>query len=292
MKKNPIIGCMRWGKWGANFDTNQYYKLINQCIDLGLNKFDHADIYGDYTTEADFGNALKNNFSLRNKIEIITKTGIQMVCNDNPMHSIKSYNTSKAHIIQSVEQSLKNFNTDYLDELLIHRPDILMNPLEIAEVATTLIKSGKIKRFGVSNFNLPKLAILQNYINLHSHQIEINTLHTESFTNGMLDFALQHKIEIQAWSPINVKLFTLFKEPNFASNQLILQAIQKLSLKYNCTDSQILVAFLYTHPVNIAPVIGTTQFERIMEANNAMQINLSSEDFYVIYAACIGKDVD
>ena len=125
-----------------------------------------------------------------------------MVCSNKPMHSIKSYNTSKAHIIQSVEQSLKNFNTDYLDELLIHRPDILMNPLEIAEVATTLIKSGKIKRFGVSNFNLPKLAILQNYINLHSHQIEINTLHTESFTNGMLDFAFSIKLKFKPGLPL------------------------------------------------------------------------------------------
>ncbi|MCX8481873.1 MAG: aldo/keto reductase [Sediminibacterium sp.] len=292
MKKNPIIGCMRWGKWGANFDTNQYYKLINQCIELGINKFDHADIYGDYTTEADFGNALKNNTGLRSKIEIITKTGIQLVCNNKPMHTIKSYNTTKSHIIQSVEQSLKNFNTDYIDELLIHRPDVLLNPAELAETATRLINSGKIKRMGVSNFSLHKLAILQKYIKLHSHQIEINTLQTESFTNGMLDFAFQHNIEIQAWSPINVKLFTLFNEPNYTSNQLIMQAIQKLSLKYHCTDNQILVAFLYAHPVHIVPVIGTTQFERILEAKNAMQINITSEDFYLIYTACMGKEVD
>jgi predicted oxidoreductase len=150
MKQNPIIGCMRWGVWGENFSTAQYDTIINQCLEIGLTEFDHADIYGHYTTEADFGNALKNNSSLRGKMQLITKTGIQMLTPNRPQHAIKSYNTSAKHIKESVETSLKNLHTDYIDTLLIHRPDILLNPIEVAECIASLKKEGKIKNFGVS----------------------------------------------------------------------------------------------------------------------------------------------
>ena len=145
LQHKPIVGCMRWGVWGENFTTNQYEQIINQCLAIGLNVFDHADIYGHYTTEADFGHALKGNTSLRNQIKIITKCGINMLTPNRPGHSIKSYDTSASHITKSVEQSLQNFHTDYIDTLLIHRPDILMHVEEIAATITTLKNAGKIK---------------------------------------------------------------------------------------------------------------------------------------------------
>ena len=117
---SPIAGCMRWGIWGANFSTPQYRAMIEACLQNGINSFDHADIYGDYTTEAGFGEALKENASLRPQLKLITKCGIQMVTPNRPEHTIKSYNTSKKHILNSIETSLKNFGTDYIDVLLNH----------------------------------------------------------------------------------------------------------------------------------------------------------------------------
>ena len=135
LQHKPIVGFMRWGVWGENFTTSQYEQIINQCLEIGLDIFDHADIYGHYTTEADFGHALKGNTSLRSKIKIITKCGINMLTPNRPHHTIKSYDTSAAHITKSVEQSLQNFHTDYIDTLLIHRPDLL---IDVAEVAATM----------------------------------------------------------------------------------------------------------------------------------------------------------
>ena len=129
---------MNWGQWGEKFSTARYQKMIEECIDAGISTFDHADIYGSYTTEAEFGKALKQIPSVRKNIQLITKCGIKMISDERPDHLIKSYDTSAKHILQSVEQSLKNLTTDYLDILLIHRPDPLMHPDEIAEVFTKL----------------------------------------------------------------------------------------------------------------------------------------------------------
>ena len=114
-----VVGAMRLGSWGANFDTPKYKAFIEGCIELGIHDFDHADIYGDYTTEAEFGEALKGNNKLRGSIRLITKCGIKMLAKNRPDHSIKSYDLSKNHILASVEQSLRNFHTDYLDVLLL-----------------------------------------------------------------------------------------------------------------------------------------------------------------------------
>src|SRR5258706_15688787 len=134
IKLSPVIaGTMKWGAWGARFSKEKYLQMIEECIALGVTTFDHADIYGDYTTEEEFGSALKENPSLRKQIQIITKCGIRRFTVNRPEHKISYYDTSKHHIITSVERSLKNFHTDYIDVLLIHRPDPLMHPAEIAE---------------------------------------------------------------------------------------------------------------------------------------------------------------
>ena len=161
---SPIAGCMRWGKWGANYSTAAYRKMIETCLDHGITAFDHADIYGDYTTEEEFGIALKEAPALRSQMQLITKCGIQMLTENRPHHQIKSYNTSAKHIIQSTERSLKNFGTDYLDVLFIHRPDPLLNPIEVAEAITHLKEQGKIKHFGVSNFLPHQTEVLRKYI--------------------------------------------------------------------------------------------------------------------------------
>jgi predicted oxidoreductase len=287
LQHKPIVGCMRWGVWGENFTTKQYEQIIHQCLEIGLDIFDHADIYGHYTTEADFGHALKGNTSLRSQIKIITKCGINMLTPNRPGHSIKSYDTSASHITKSVEQSLQNFHTDYIDTLLIHRPDILMNVEEIAATITTLKNAGKIKSFGVSNFTTSQVALLNKYIPVEHHQIEISVTNLNAFDNGVLDQCQLENIEAQSWSPMGNGIFT----EHTAQHTRILAEAENLAKTYDCSVNQILLAFLYAHPSQIVPVIGTTKFERIQDAAKAMEIELTREDFYKLWTASTGKEV-
>ena len=287
LQHKPIVGCMRWGVWGENFTTSQYEQIINQCLAIGLDIFDHADIYGHYTTEADFGHALKGNTSLRNQIKIITKCGINMLTPNRPHHAIKSYDTSATHITKSVEQSLQNFHTDYIDTLLIHRPDILMHVEEIAATITTLKTAGKIKSFGVSNFTTSQVALLNKYIPIEHHQVEISVTNLNAFDNGVLDQCQLVNIEAQSWSPMGNGIFTDCSE----QHTRILSEAESLAKTYECSVNQVLLAFLYAHPSQIVPVIGTTKFERIQEATKAMEIELTREDFYKLWTASTGKEV-
>ena len=287
MKNNPVIGCMRWGVWGASFNTKQYETIIKQCVEIGLNTFDHADIYGNYTTEAEFGKVLNNNNSLRSQINIITKCGIQMVHPNRPNHKIKSYNTSATHITQSVEQSLRNFNTDYIDTLLIHRPDILMDSEEINEVISKLKSEGKIKKFGVSNFNCSQVELLSTKLKIECHQVEISLTNLAAFNSGILEQSQLKNIEIQAWSPLGANLFIAQNDRNVR----IIKKATALAGAYNTGITQILLAFLYSHPTGITPVIGSTKFERILEAKEAMEIMLTRESFYELWTASVGEEV-
>jgi predicted oxidoreductase len=287
LQHKPIVGCMRWGVWGENFTTSQYEQIINQCLAIGLDIFDHADIYGHYTTEADFGHALKGNTSLRNQIKIITKCGINMLTPNRPHHAIKSYDTSATHITKSVEQSLQNFHTDYIDTLLIHRPDILMHVEDIAATITTLKTAGKIKSFGVSNFTTSQVALLNKYIPIEHHQVEISVTNLNAFDNGVLDQCQLENIEAQSWSPMGNGIFTEKTE----QHTRILSEAESLAKTYECSVNQVLLAFLYAHPSQIVPVIGTTKFERIQEAAKAMEIELAREDFYKLWTASTGKEV-
>ena len=287
LQHKPIVGCMRWGVWGENFTTNQYEQIIHQCLEIGLDIFDHADIYGHYTTEADFGYALKGNTSLRNQIKIITKCGINMLTPNRPNHAIKSYDTSASHITKSVEQSLQNFHTDYIDTLLIHRPDILMHVEEIAATITTLKNAGKIKSFGVSNFTTSQVALLNKYIPVEHHQVEISVTNLNAFDNGVLDQCQLENIEAQSWSPMGNGIFT----EHTAQHTRILAEAENLAKTYECSVNQILLAFLYAHPSQIVPVIGTTKIERIQDAAKAIEIELTREDFYKLWTASTGKEV-
>jgi predicted oxidoreductase len=278
---------MRWGIWGNNFTTEQYETIIYQCLSIGLNEFDHADIYGHYTTEADFGRALKNNSSLRGQLKLITKCGIQMITPNRPAHEIKSYNTSAAHIETSVNNSLRNLETDYIDTLLIHRPDLLLNPIEVAETIHKLKKAGKIKFFGVSNFSTSQVNLLEKYIKIDAHQVEISVTNLDAYTNGVLDQCQINQIKAQAWSPWGNGLFSEKTEKHLR----ILETASLLANKYDTGVNEILLAFLYAHPAKITPVIGTTQFARIKLAKDAMHIELAGEDFYKLVTASTGHEV-
>lgn len=285
---SPVAGCMRWGKWGANFTTYDYRQIIDQCLSIGVNSFDHADIYGEYTTEEEFGEALKEDKTLRPQMKLITKCGIQMVTENRPEHSIKSYNTSKKHIIRSAEQSLKNFGTDYLDVLLIHRPDPLLHPEEVAEAIQTLQIQGKVRSFGVSNFLPHQVNMLKKWVPIAYNQIEVSIICTAPFTNGILDNCIENDIVPMAWAPLGGGLLTDDLHPHFRS---ISHAAHQLSEKYAMGLNEMLIAWLNTHPAGILPVIGTTKAERLEQAKKAASIKLTREDWFFLMKAATGEDV-
>jgi predicted oxidoreductase len=279
---------MRWGKWGANFSTYDYETIINQCVENGITTFDHADIYGDYTTEADFGEAIKNKHALRSTIKLITKCGIQMVCDNRPHHQIKSYNTTKQHIIKSVEQSLKNFHTDYIDVFLIHRPNPLLHPKEVAEAISQLKNQGKVLQFGVSNFLPQQVETLKNYVEIIYNQIELSIVHLKPFTDGTLDNCLQYNIRPMAWSPLGGGILSEDEHPRF---RIIFSTAHELAEKYHTGMNQILISFLLKHPTNILPVVGTTKMERLLQVKEASTVMLENEDWFKLWTASTGEDV-
>lgn len=284
-----IAGTMRLGIWGANFNKLQMQQFIEQCIELRAVDFDHADIYGHYTTEATFGEVLKNNSSLRSSIYLTTKCGIKLLAENRPDHQIKSYDTSKEHIIYSAEQSLKNLETDYIDILLLHRPDYLMHPTEIAEAFEILKKSGKVKAFGVSNFSASQFELLNSFTPLITNQVAISALHLNAFNDGTLDQSFQLGLSPTAWSPLGGGTY-FSNEPNEQISRLQ-PVVEKLSEKYTCKEDELLLAWLAKHPSGIIPVIGTSKIERVASAVKAQQIDISHEDWYKVWQASTGKEV-
>jgi len=277
---------MTWGAWGKQLSTKDMISLIHHCVDCKITTFDHADIYGDYTTEADFGKALKNSGINRENIQLISKCGIQYMSSSRPENKVKHYNYNKDYILWSVEQSLKNLKTDYLDVLLLHRPSPLLNPIEVAEAVTILKNAGKIKDFGVSNFLPSQIDLLKQYTHVSVNQIECSITQFNAMFDGSLDYLQTHNIKTMAWSPLG----SLFKE-NSPQNQRIDKALKSLEKHYNVSKDQLLLAWLLKHPANITPVVGTTTPKRLTQAIEATNIDLNIQDWFDLLVASQGHKV-
>ncbi len=284
-----IIGTMRLGEWGSNLSTEELEKFIDACVDLGFTDFDHADIYGHYTEEGRFGRVIKRRPDLKSKIQITTKCGIKLVTPNRPEHSLKSYDSTKDHIIWSAENSIKELGVDQLDVLLIHRPDYLMNPHEIAEAFSLLKNSGKVKGFGVSNFTSSQFELLHSFTPLITNQLEISLLHRNAFEDGTLDQCQRLGIIPTAWSPFGGGV--IFSEKSTPELQKIKKVAAELGQKLDASLDQILIAFLLKHPAGILPILGSTKIDRIRAMKNALNIELSHEDWYRLWEAAIGEEV-
>lgn len=266
--------------------------LIQACLDLGITTVDHADIYGNYDCEKYFGDVLSLKPSLRKELQIITKCGIKLISQNRPKHKIKHYDTSKEHIINSVENSLKNLQTDYIDILLIHRPSPLMNPQEIADAFNTLKKQGKVLNFGVSNFKPSQFSMLNSYLDfpLVTNQIEISPMCLEHFELGTIEQCQEYRIPPMAWSPLSGgKFFTCQQK----RTTRICQTLEKLKEELNLdTIEQVIYSWLLTHPAKIVPIVGSGNINRIKHAVEALKTPLSTEQWFEIWQSSIGKDVD
>ncbi len=285
-KLSPVIaGTMNWGLWDKNLNTNQISNLIQVFIENRVSTFDLADIYGGYTTEADFGKGLKQSKVKREKIQLISKCGIQYV-SESRNNKIKHYQYDKDYIIWSVENSLKNLKTDYLDILLLHVPSPLMVADEIAEAVTKLKTDGKIRDFGVSNFTSSQTELIRSKIEVNYNQIQFSATHYEAMVDGTFDYMQIHNIKPMAWNPLG----SVFRE-NTPQTRRLKELLANLVNKYGVGSDTILLAWILKHPAKIIPIAGTVNVARIQNLQKATQLDLDKEDWFAIWVESMGHRV-
>lgn len=286
MEFSPIIiGTMRWGIWGANHSAKEVQNLIETSLSEGLSTFDHADIYGDYTTEKLFGVAFHQMKVARDAVQLITKCGIEMPC-ENKSFQIKSYNYSKEYILRSVNTSLRNLKTDFIDLLLLHRPSPLMDPNEIAEAFNDLKNQQKVRHFGVSNFLPSQFDLINNAFPLITNQIEVSLNQTQAFTDGTVDQMMLRNLRPMAWSVMGNYFGKETKR-----NIRIKKVLDELCPIYNATENQLLLSFILKHPAKILPVIGTSKADTIKILKDSLSINIERKDWFKMLEASTGENV-
>ena len=280
-----------YGMWrladDENRDVSHVQAKVEACLAQGITSFDQADIYGNYESERLFGKLLKEAPHLVDKIEIITKCDIKLLTDKSPERTVKYYDTSAAHITQSVDNSLRLMNIDHIDMLLLHRPDPLMDHNETGSALDALIASGKIGSVGVSNFKPWDINLLQSAMSnlIVSNQIEISLLAHDAFTNGDIAFAQEKDIALMAWSPLAGG--DLFK----ASNKPLLDKLNTIGARQGYDASAVAVAWLLAHPAGILPVMGTNNLDRIASLGDACKIEIDRETWFVLYEMALGHEV-
>lgn len=278
-----VHGMMRLKDW--NLSRAALLDLITRSVDMGITTFDHADIYGDHDCEKIFGEAIASAPSLRSRIQIVTKCGIMLMSEKFPGRKIKHYDTSRRHIIESAENSLKRLGTDYIDLLLIHRPDPLMDPDEIAGAFDSLKEKGMVLYFGVSNFSPSRFDFLSANLGipLAANQVECSVLHLDPFEDGTLDSCMINDVIPMAWSPLGGGELLKGSSRKTSGLRRILETIGE-----SHGDAQadtIALAWLMKHPSGIIPIIGTGNSERIDNALKALDIEMTREEWFQIWSA-------
>ncbi|MEI2453793.1 aldo/keto reductase [Lysobacter firmicutimachus] len=288
LQLSPIVaGAWRMRDW--NFDLSQRQRWIEAALELGIDSFDHADIYGDYTVEGLFGEALAVSPGLRDRVRLVTKCGIKLTSAQRPQHRIKSYDTSRDHVVASVEQSLRALRTDRVDLLLIHRPDLLMDVDELAATFDALKAAGKVLHVGVSNHSPSQLALLHAKHRLETHQIECSPLHPAPLDDGTLDQCQALGVRPMIWSPLaGGRLFGGGDE----RAERVRAVLAELAPRYGDASAATLAyAWLLRHPSRPWPITGSGRIEGLREATAALSLRLSAEDWYAIWQAGAGREV-
>ncbi|WP_026709724.1 aldo/keto reductase [Flavobacterium filum] len=280
-----IAGTMNWGVWDKNLSEAEMSNQILICLENKITTFDHADIYGGYTTEAAFGEAFKQSKINRSAIQLITKCGIQHL-SDNRNNRIKHYDYSKEYIVWSAENSLKNLQTDYLDVFLLHRPSPLMQADEIAEAVEKLNKEGKIIDFGLSNFTPSQTDLIQQKTKVSYNQIQFSATHFQPMLDGSLDHMQVHNIRPMAWNPLG----SVFREDSEQTRRLK-KVLVRLTEKYDVGADILLLSWIKHHPSNIIPVAGTVNVARIQQLQKIENIKWDIEDWFEIWTESMGNKV-
>lgn len=281
-----VAGLWRLGDWAMS--PQERLTFTEQCIDTGVTTFDQADIYGNYSAEMLFGEALALKPSLRDKMEIVSKCGIKLISDKRPEHKFKSYDTSAAHMVASVDQSLKSMKTDYLDLLLIHRPDPLMSFSEIADTFNQLKQAGKVRHFGVSNFSRHQFECLNEKIPLVTNQVEFSPLHIAPMLDSTFDGLQQHNKAPMIWSALGGgRLFSA----NDAASVRIRSAIAMVAEQLNASFASVIYAWILRLPSNPIVLTGSGRIAAIKDAVDATAIQLTRDQWFYILEAVTGHEV-
>lgn len=285
---SPLVaGVIRWGTWGAKLSSSKMADLILQCVENGITTFDIADVYGNYTTEREFGDALILSGVPREQIQIITKCGIIKPCAEKPGFSISHYNTSKRHIIESAEQSVVNLNTPYIDVLMINRPSPIMNYEEMGEAFHYLKESGIVKEFGVVNFSPDQIRAMHRFYPVTSHQAEFSISHLSALLDGTIDTCVAHDMVPMSWSPIGGgAIYT-----NSRRGKKLEATLTQQAEKYGWTLSEMALLFLMHHPARIRPVLNFSKADKYKEVVDLTDTILTNEQWFEIFTTCSGQDL-
>ncbi len=297
MTKDLSFSQLAWGAWRLHDSADirnagDILALVHACLDAGITTFDHADIYGGYGCEAYFGEALGKAPELRRKMEIVTKCNVALVKDARPDHRINHYNTTKAHILQSVENSLRNLATDHIDMLLIHRPDPLMIADEAAEAFNALRRSGKVRYFGVSNFTPSQFNLLQSRLDvpLATNQVECSVLELTPIFDGTFDQMQQNRIHPMIWSPLGGA--RLFNAANDVKANRVRPVLEQMRDKYTLPGiAEVAIAWLLHLPCQPIPVLGTMKAHRIAGATQSCSVQFDRQDWFEILVAAQGHPV-
>jgi len=279
---------MTWGKWGAKLNATDMARLLEQLVERGITTIDHADIYGDFTTEEDFGKALAIVPHLKEKIQLVSKCGIQFPAPGFD-HPHKAYQYDAPYIIQQAERSLKVMGVDTLELLLLHRPSPLLDPDAVAEAFARLRSAGKVQAFGVSNFTPQQFATVNSRFPLVTNQVEASMLHLAPFTDGTLDQALELRCKPMAWSPLGGG--KLFSETVPAERRALKEAVAQLAEEKGVGLDVLMIAWLLQHPAGILPVLGSTKLSRWENYLQATDVSLSHYEWLHLWMAATGTEL-
>lgn len=283
---SPIIaGTMNWGVWDKNLTPKEMENMIHVCLENKITTFDHADIYGSYTTEADFGKAFSSSKIAREKMQLISKCGIKML-SENRDNTVKHYDYSTSHIISSVEKSLKNLQTDYLDVFLLHRPSPLMQADEIAEAVEKLKSEGKIIDFGLSNFTSSQTELIRQKTEISYNQVQFSATNFEPMLDGSFDYMQMHNIRPMSWNPLGC----VFRK-DIPQTHRLKKLLATLVSKYHLGSDTILLSWVLKHPSKVIPIAGTVNVARIQLLMKAVELELEKEDWFAIWSESMGEDV-
>jgi predicted oxidoreductase len=289
----PDFSRIVYGAWRMNDDVDNALtdalEKIQAALDVGITTFDHADIYGDYSCETLFGAALRLDSSIKDRIQIVTKCDIMLKSEKYPERHIKHYDTSPAHIKASVDASLARLGVDVIDVLLLHRPDPFMDAAATGACLDALIKEGKIRGVGVSNFKTWDWDLLQTNMKspLVTNQLEIILLALDAFTDETLAQAQQLKAPPMAWSPLGGG--ALFTDDDAADR--IRPALHRIAIHHGVMIDAVAIAWLLAHPARILPVVGTTQIPRIAKLGDAFKVDMPHETWFELLELARGHEV-
>ena len=290
LSHNLDVSRLVYGMWRLTDDQNTSAEHIRNklaaCLDQGITTIDQADIYGGYQAEEIFGNALQGT-ALRNQIEIVTKCDIVAPAGRHKAARVKYYDTSRAHILASVEHSLRLMHTDHIDLLLLHRPDPLMNHFETGAALDEMVASGKVCAVGTSNFRPHDWNLLQSAMKtpLITNQIELSVIANQALSNGDIAFHQMNATPVMAWSPLAGG--ALFNGKNKPLTDLLGRIAQTQAVDL----SAVAVAWLLAHPARIIPVMGTNNMTRIQRFSDALKVPMDRQTWYEIYTAALGHEV-